>query len=234
MANRLFMQDHADSSKLFNFPLTKDPMLEIESQFSSFGEVIPSVNDFLNASTLAMTGAGGQVDAGLLKFKNLFDIKRWTKTDPIRLTVDIQLYTQTNPKEDVYRKAYQLMEYTMLTKDSTGYIVPGMSLASLKDFQTNKEAGVQGTSSKAKLICLWIPGIIYLPRAIIEKVQPTFSREVTESGFPLWAELNLSIESVFPANTEFFDEMLLQGVTSKAGLTNAIAIGIGKTKTIGI
>ena len=207
MANRIFIQDHYNTGLIYSFPLTKDPMIEIESQFSSFGEVIPIVNDVLNTYNMVTAGMAGSVSIEQLAMKNLFDIKRWTKTEPLRFTVDLQLFTKTDSEKDVHDKANFIMNYVILSRKSPSdpFVIPGISLASLKDFQQN---GL--TSANAKIISVWIPGILYVPKAIIEKVQPTFSRELTEKGFPLWAELNVNIESVFPAISDFFDTANVQ------------------------
>ena len=214
MANRLFLQDHANASKLFSFPLTKDPMIEVGSTFSTFGEEFPNVVHYLDIGTQFMAGGMGEIGKGWLGFTNLFDIKRWSKTDPVNITVDLQLWTKTDSKKDVHDAALSIMEYTMLTLEDGMFILPGMSLASLPDFQGNDYSG---TSSKAKLVSLWIPGIVYIPQAMIVKSTPVFSKEITEAGFPLWAELNMHIESIFPANTEFFSTINVQQGFSNFG-----------------
>jgi hypothetical protein len=43
--------------------------------------------------------------------------------------------------------------------------------------------------------------------AFIETAKPTWSKERTESGIPLWCELELTIQSVFSANDEMFSFM---------------------------
>jgi len=209
MANRIFIQDNFNTGLIYSFPLTKDPMIEIESQFTSISETFPAVGDLINTGTQVIAGTSGGISEGVMKLKNMFDLKRWTKTEPLRFTCDLQLFTKKDSEADVHDKANFIMNYVILSRDTEGkFIVPGVSLASLGDFQASN---MKMMSSRAKLVSVWIPGLLYVPQAIIEKVQPTFSRELTEKGFPLWAELNVNIESVFPANSDFFDTKNVYG-----------------------
>ena len=58
-----------------------------------------------------------------------------------------------------------------------------------------------------RYISVFIPGIIYIPYGFLETVRPTFSRQITESGFPLWGEADITIHSMFPASQEMFDDL---------------------------
>jgi len=212
MANKLLLKIYNPKEDLLVFPLTKDPLIETETKFSSIAEVIPAVADLFNTYTLLSAGTSGGVSEDTLKTKNLFDIKRWTGTEPLRFTCDLILHTQTNAFKDVYSPAKLLMNQVILSKDDNGrFIVPGISLASMSDFQEGQSIG--GLSKKAKVISAWIPGILYIPLGMIEKVQVTFSKEVTDSGYPLWANINVTIESILPANSDFFDDVIINSKT---------------------
>lgn len=56
----------------------------------------------------------------------------------------------------------------------------------------------------AKILKLRIPGIVSIPDGIVKVCKPTFSKEVTESGAPLWCKLALEVESMWPASDEAF------------------------------
>ena len=58
-----------------------------------------------------------------------------------------------------------------------------------------------------RFVSVEIPGVIYLEKAIIESVRPTISKEVTESGFPLWMLLEITFEGMYPANTGDLDNV---------------------------
>ena len=205
MANKLIIKIYKPQEEVLTFPLTKDVLLETKSQFSSMGEVIPSVAKVFDYATLISAGMTGTVGAGLIETKNLFDIKRWTKTDPLIFTADLLLYTKTDPYKDVYEPAKLLIDQVILSKDNTGrFTVPGISAASLSDFQGEISPA---ENVRAKLVTVWIPGMLYLPIAMIESVQTTFSKEITDSGYPLWASINVNIESIMPANSDFFDDV---------------------------
>lgn len=54
---------------------------------------------------------------------------------------------------------------------------------------------------------LRIPNLINLPTALLLQCKPKFSKQITESGGPLWAVLEMKIQSALPASTvELFSE----------------------------
>lgn len=52
--------------------------------------------------------------------------------------------------------------------------------------------------------------------AIISKAKPEFSKEQTESGYPLWCELDLEVQSAFSANDDMFNFEKRSKATFKA------------------
>jgi hypothetical protein len=205
MANRIFIQDYNRQKSPMDFPLLDDPTLEAVSQFGSFSDVIPKAAEILDTVTLASSGSSGQVSAGVLSTKNLFDIPRWKKTEPVKFVAKLIFDLKKDPDNDIFYPIQQIMSYSILTSNSDGsYSVPGISLASVSAFQSS--GGQNGLAKNAKVVSVGVPGIIHLPVAIIERVSPTFSKEITEAGFPLWATADVTVSGVFPANTKNFDD----------------------------
>lgn len=204
MANRIFLQDYNREEDAIDFPLMEDPTIEISSKFGSFNETFPTVGEFLDTATIISTSTSGGVGALLLQTRNLFDIPRWQKTDPVKFVAKLIFELKTNPVIDIFYPISQLINYTILTLEEKKYKVPGISLASMRAFQNQK--GKSPLSENSKLLAIGIPGIIYLPVAIIERATPTYSREITESGYPLWGQLDLYVMGVFPANSDMFDD----------------------------
>jgi hypothetical protein len=108
-------------------------------------------------------------------------------------------------------------------KEANTYRTPGVSLPNLGFFQRAKDRqdkakGDGASKSKTngssknlpvdpnkpppntKVVSIEIPGLVFLETALIKSAKPTFSKEITESGAPLWGKLDLSIQSVTPAN----------------------------------
>jgi len=214
MANRIFIQDYNRIEDPMDFPLLDDPNLEILTQYGSFSDVIPKAADILDTVTLATAGTGGEVSSSILASKNLFDIPRWKKTEPIRIVATLVFDLKDDPENDIFEPMRKLMSYSMLTANTDGsYTVPGISLASVKAFQTT--GGEGGIAKNAKLISAGIPGVIHLSVAIVERARPTYSKEITESGFPLWGKIDISIAGVFPANTKQFDDAKIVAMAFK-------------------
>lgn len=99
---------------------------------------------------------------------------------------------------------------------------------------TNKKYSDTEYRSDDSILSNYNP-LISLDYAFIETAKPTWSKERTESGVPLWCELELTVQSVFSANDSMFsylypepdDEFLsLQtgGRILNAGITKAVNI----------
>jgi hypothetical protein len=128
------------------------------------------------------------------------------------LSLDVKAGTETVDGQDI-------LTFT----ESNTYRTPGVSTQNLGFFQRAKErqdkakgdgAATSKTGGAAKntppktenarqntkVVSIEIPGLIFLETALIKSAKPTFSKEITESGAPLWGKLDLSIQSVTPAN----------------------------------
>lgn len=72
--------------------------------------------------------------------------------------------------------------------------------------------------------------LISLDYAFIESAKPTWSKERTTSGIPLWCELELTVQSVFSANDSMLGYIYpestsfssVAGAIGRAGLSNAV------------
>jgi len=206
MANKIFIMNYNDYTDVDIFSITEDIGIEAISKFSSFSEVVPTFSDVIDQATSISAGAAGSVGAGLLESKNLFDIPRWKGTDPAKLIVKLFFENKTDPRADIFAPMTKLMGYNILTKNQDNtYQVPGISLNSLESF---RKTGLNSNTlaKNSKLLSIAIPGVIYLPIAILERATPIISKEITESGFPLWGQLDCSFVGAFPATTEIFEE----------------------------
>lgn len=190
-------------------PLLDDPVIEYKTQFSSFSEIAPQIlTDIVNIGTIIQAGGSGKMSESWTQFSNMFDVPRYQKTEPVRFSVKLGLYTTNNAKQNVWDTSRRLISMTILSQDPTNdqvVITPGISLASMANVNKTKTGGVSA-KLKAKLISVEIPGIIYLSRAMLESAIPTYSKQMTTSGYPLWCNLELNILGVMPAMTKIFDD----------------------------
>jgi hypothetical protein len=223
MANRLYLQVRG-SKTIFDFPIMADIQFETTSQLQSWGQLVPSIDsatDIINT----ISAATGEVRGNMLGAKNMFDLPRWSQTDPIKFSTELSLYTKTDAKKDVFDKLKYLTSLCILSQNSDGtYTVPGVSSRNVADMlvmgstspvkslyrESQKADSKPGAVAKetyeykSKIFALEIPGVIYLNFAYMTSCNPTVSKQKTEKGYPLWAKLMVTFSSLFPASDKVF------------------------------
>jgi hypothetical protein len=218
-------------------PLLEDIALEVASEFKPLSSILPSVaNEGMNLLGLAAAASGTA-----LSISNYFDIMLWSKTRPLTFDFEVLFYPKTSALTDVLIPTLLLMGLTSLTEINKGegnvyYETPGISLSTAKDFlgkdagkaldvKTNTSEGKPSpNASKGKTLSIKIPGVITLPSAIVTTVRPTFSKELTDDGCPLWSKVSLFVQSVLPVT----DTMLqIEAVRRNTSIESQIASFIG-------
>jgi hypothetical protein len=208
MSQKIFIQflrePPGSPEEIIEAPLLENIAIEAKSTFSTFGEMMPGITAAKDAAIgLKATMAGGLQESEL-NIANKFDLKRWQKTEPVRISTKIAFHSKEDAKKDVFDQMIKLLSYAILSKEDSGgkvtYITPGISAAAMAQIKAG-----QTSSLPAKLIAFEIPGIVYIPVALIESANPVYSKERTQSGFPLWGTIDLVVTSVYPANTEYFE-----------------------------
>jgi hypothetical protein len=96
--------------------------------------------------------------------------------------------------------------------------VPGVNIIEAikqgKDFTGSFLDTIQGKNAAGesnRLVTIQLCNFLYMPSALLEKAIPTFSTNVTESGFPLWAEVDCEVSTLMTADLTIINTM-------KAGL----------------
>jgi hypothetical protein len=187
--------------RVISIPLLDDVLIEVQSQFSSFGEMVPQVQSVLQLATSVQSNITGQVAGSLLHLLNKFDIATWKKTDPLRFQTTLTFYAgQNGAYEDVFRPMTDITNYVMLTKTGNSYRTPGVNL------KTIAKSGVSA-SAGARLVSVFIPGMVYVPQAFIRSARPTFSKYITTAGFPVWGKIDVQFESLIPASDLIWDNV---------------------------
>jgi len=231
MANRIYIQIKGNK-EIIDVPLLTDVTLEIGSQFSSLGELAPALGTFIDIAKL-LDVSGGRMSKLHSDFYNAMDLPLWKRTEPMKFQTTLAFYTQDDPKKDVWDKMTYLMSLSILTKNSDqSYSFPGLSIHSFSKLLTKQDTsvssnasiqemigGIQTSSvkdvadfekqlyeSNSKFISIAIPGVVYLDTAMILTCTPTFSKQKTTSGYPLWGNLEIQVSGLYPASTQIFKD----------------------------
>lgn len=218
--------DNKDSKKVLKykagetvgiFPLLDDLTVDITSEHSTFAGMVPMLENAVNFMVTA-SSIGGGISEGTLDLQNMFHVPRWTKTNPIRISTKIPFFAEEDPEKDVYIKMMNIINLSIPSRNGkTGrYILPGVSLSSMYLSKRSATNNKKDTFKSGKFISLKIPGIIYIPIAMVTKAIPTYSKEVTESGFPLWGTIDLEVIGLTPATSDDLNNTLEATRNNKA------------------
>jgi len=218
------------SPKTIITPIMDDINIQAQSEFSSFAEMVPLLDQISNVFT-TMASISSKVGEGTLNLRAMLDSQRWVKTNPVKINVAFHFYTKSDPQVDVIDPIHFLYGLHILTKikgsEPPKFKIPGISLLninkireSIKDNkkQTDNVSNIISSAkedeeldtiiekTKDSIFAFYIPGIIYLPYAYIFSIDTQFSKHKTESNLPLWAIATLEISGIGPAiHTNFTD-----------------------------
>lgn len=178
-----------------SFILEEDLTLSFTSNFSPISKSSSPVGLKLLSSVMRDTGSSKL--AGFLggEFQQL-GFQLWTDTSPLSLSLSLKLAMETDAKRDVVDPTMALTEMALPTLgDGEALIGPGPSI--LSAFKGSEKV------SKYKQIHCYI-GALKIPNIVITRANPTFSKEVDQHGYPIWASLEIAFTTLYSAS----DEML--------------------------
>jgi hypothetical protein len=224
----------SDGVTVIKAPILDDFPIEAVSEFSTFGELVPIMDQLVTLGTAMQSSGTGTTSKTALLARSVLDAPRWTKTNPIKITIDLHFYTETDAEKDVTNKVNTLMGLHVLSRGEKGRIkIPGFNAKNIKEISkvlsdksasdsSKKLASATQANFKTQfgtddaeevlknmtdaVISVLIPGVVYLPLAYIHAVQPTYSKFKTNFEFPLWATLNVQIVSLTPAMLDNFTD----------------------------
>ena len=222
MANKIIISLYNDPSNSYISPLTEDIQFQLQTQFGTMGDGLGRIGSMISTVAQVQSALSGSLSPGISTLNNMVDLPRWKSTDPLKINVKMHFYTKTDPYLDVIVPTRLLSTLSILsvdyTKNPPQIITPGASVKYLS--KVNAEGTTQQTTLKpkkkiekltekefesgSKLISVEIPGIVYLSVAYVESAIPTYSKHITSSGYPLWADVDLQISSFTPATDYMF------------------------------
>lgn len=232
MNSLYIIYDAGGKQEMLQSPITEDFQLETVSEFSTFAELCPTIDTVMNLATAYEGGSSGGVGGANLTIRSILDAPRWIKTNPTKITLDMHFYLETDPLKDVIEPMVTLLSLHILTKGKDGrFKIPGIyagnvnQISALINGKVEKTAELKTDAEKMaledtksrlkdlsrvdnKVISVFIPGVVYLPYAYIHSIQPTYSKQTTQSGCPIWASANLTISSLIPSNLNDFTDAI--------------------------
>ena len=216
MANRIYI-DIIGANITFSAICQEDINVQAISQFSRISDLVPGMNELVNLITTSGGVINNQVSRAMGWVKNALDVPIWNKTEPVKLALDLNFFVQTSGYGDVWRPTMLLQSMCVLSKKRNGTLAtPGFSLSSIgKMKESVKDSDVKKLQEKAakadsmsrdlslveksfpsdypvssKLCSIYVPGIVYIPIALIESIQVTWSKQLTDKGYPIWSKVN--------------------------------------------
>lgn len=145
--------------------------------------------------------------------------QQWTGTEPLTLSCTIGVYMKTNAFNDVVKPSQTLMQMVVpsLTKDKNGLIPPGVSFY---------EVIFEGKKGVGFTIDV---GPLTVSQCVLHGIEPTFSQEIDEDGYPIWSKLRIDVKTLFTANTGMIYNLFSYKSVDK-DLVNIEQNGIKDTK----
>jgi hypothetical protein len=231
-------------------PILDDFQVEAVSEFGSISELVPTLDTVVSLVTAVESAGSNRTSRTAVLARSVLDGQRWLKTNPVKLTLDLHFYTETDAKKDVIDKMNILLGLHILRFDSkSGLVIPGINsknVAEIAKTLTDKKnekktvtpsipildtGSAQETlkNTPNNTISVLIPGVIYLPLAFIYAIQPTYSKFRTDGGYPLWATANVQIYSFGPAILDNFED----GMNMREWAGKFVNINTNKITTLG-
>jgi hypothetical protein len=121
----------------------------------------------------------------------------WEGTQPIEITLELELVAESSPKEEVLEPIKKLLAMTMPSRGGTGFLLdpPGPKYIDIKDWHAFESAKGEGKANKQ--ITVQIGTFLLFDNVVIESVNTTFYSMMHESGIPLRAVVAMTFKTFF-------------------------------------
>jgi len=173
---------------------------------SSFQELIPSeglgiFNQITSAISLATKGK-----FSISTSYKEFGLHVWQKTDPLSFNFTVSLHRITNSYFDVFLPAKKLMKIPLpIDMGNNKEGIRGLGL--LPPGPNTVEILSEGKYlSSGYLYKIKIGQLRFYP-VMIKKVEPTFSLDIDDTGYPVKCTLSIDAQGVYTATTTDIDRM---------------------------
>lgn len=191
-------------------PITNVPLILEEditlSLSSSFRPLVSGGNIKIDIAGGIAADIFGEEFGFSSQFKE-FGYQVWERTDPLSFNATVTFHMgmlgEWNGRTEVYSPAIALSKLPLPT---IGQAVLNNSIENLKSPGPPATSLLEvGYGGNYVPISLQIANIIYISHIVVLKAEPTFSNETDENGNPVWASVNLDIQSVETATAEMLE-----------------------------
>lgn len=219
---KLLLTDTAkEEAEILTHPILEDFMIEAATEFTSYADLAPTISSLTDLVNTFTVGSNNTVSQGGFNLRQVLDMQRWQKTNPVRINMQLLFYTKDDAEKDVIEPINTLWGLHLPRFDMTEkkIKVPGMSASNAhlieKAFKSNKvskedkelliETHGKDYAKEIKdkqynsLFSVIIPGVVYVPYAFLNNFRPTYSKQTTKRGFPLWATAEVEIQGISAA-----------------------------------
>jgi hypothetical protein len=189
--------------------ISNDISLNLSSSFSQF---LGSFGGDSALNGLLSSIAPVREFIGSTQFRQM-GLQTWEKTEPISMSLEIQLNMKTDAKSDVFDPAKLLMMLPLPRElDSGNLIAPGPTFFSA--IQDAAQAfnidipgsGEGGVFTEGDYYAVMIGKTFFLEKAIIRKVTPVFSLNTDTEDYTISCKLSIEIDSMFTATQQMVEQ----------------------------
>lgn len=186
-----------DSSKTITAALEEDIVLGLNSNFD------PLIEDNDNKTLTVLGGALKTVSGGVLGGSG--QIKQagfqiWKKTDPLSISLSLGFYRKTNAANDIASQVRTLLKLPLPGENAVGILVPpGPSVIEALGI----EPQAKGTDSYVDIEI----GGVYIPRCLMRKADPTYSKYQDSSGYPIHVRVACEFITMYTATKLMMDSV---------------------------
>lgn len=157
----------------------------------------------------------GLVGLGFSSQFKEFGYQVWDKTDPLSINVTVTfrlgMLNLFSAREEVYIPMIKLASIPLPTVGGSlaegtleNLVAPGPPPTTLLEGQDGEGFGYVG---KYRKISLEIGNILRVDKVIVLKATPTVSTETDSAGYPIWAKVDMDIQSVETATVEMLQKV---------------------------
>jgi hypothetical protein len=143
------------------------------------------------------------------------NMQRYESNDPLRISLELKLYSRYNAILDVLIPTLSLqaasgVRWNNLYKNPKNAVleVPGLYLSGMGDFSQSiisptrdQGEGKKSLGSTSRTVYVEIENLIFVADGIMKNVDVVYSNIMTKTGAPLFSEVNLEVETIYPANS---------------------------------
>lgn len=217
---KMYNRVNDEANYIIDAPLQEDVNWDIQTNYQDTGDLFPSGFDQI----IGLLKTNAQISKSASKpLEDIMSQPIWNKTEPLRISTSLVFYTKTDPYEDVMLPAISLCSLNVVRTRGNSYGVPGITFEDAKilsnnsqsaDFLGDKKYEALFAKESSSTVCsVRIPGVIFMPIALILASKPIFSKEVTLDKlsnivYPLWAKVDIEIRSITPASLELITSEL--------------------------